>query len=70
MTHINCSKCNHKSYCQILREKTSQHFRWSFHNIIGHPLSEIVYLLGFKKLAHRIHNKTTPKPVREFGEKK
>jgi hypothetical protein len=68
MANINCLKCKHSNYCKTLREKTSEHFRWTYHNIIGHPLSEIVYLLGFKKLAHKIHNNTIPKIVREFNE--
>lgn len=67
MDNISCTKCKHKSYCRLLREKTSEHFRWTFHNIIGHPLSEIVYIFGFKNLSNKIHNQTIPKPVKQFG---
>lgn len=65
MSHINCAKCKHKNYCHLIREKVSKHFRWTFHNIFGHPLSEIVYLCGFKNLAHKIHDSTIPKEVLE-----
>lgn len=33
---------------------------WSVHNIIGHPVSEICNLLGFKEMATRIHDATVP----------
>lgn len=64
---INCGNCQHKTYCKKIREFTKQHFRWTFHNIIGHPISEIIYLLGFKKLSNKIHEVTIPKPVKEIG---
>lgn len=35
-------------------------FKYTFHNIIGHPLMEVCNLLGFKKLATMIHDKTLP----------
>lgn len=65
---MNCLKCKHKNYCRKLREITSKHFRWTFHNLIGHPLSEIIYLIGFKNLSEKIHNNTIPKQVKIFGE--
>ena len=33
---------------------------WTFHNLIAHPLSEVLYLLGFKKLSGRVHDATVP----------
>ena len=35
-------------------------FKYTFHNIIGHPLMEIFNLLGMQKLANKIHDKTLP----------
>tara|TARA_B100001250_G_C19724638_1_gene755467 strand:- start:676 stop:801 length:126 start_codon:yes stop_codon:yes gene_type:complete len=35
-------------------------FKYSLHNIIGHPLMEIFNLLGMTKLANKIHDKTLP----------
>ena len=35
-------------------------FKWSLHNILGHPLMEIFNLLGFKKAGSWIHDTTMP----------
>ena len=34
---------------------------WTIHNIIAHPLGEILYLLGFESLSNRLHDATIPK---------
>jgi len=36
-------------------------FRWSVHNIIGHPLMEVCNILGYNKLGTKIHDITIPK---------
>ena len=36
-------------------------FKYTLHNVIGHPLMELFYLLGRKDLASWIHNTTLPK---------
>jgi len=64
-----CGNCKHKNYCQQIREKVGKHFKWTFHNIVGHPISEIAYLLGFKKLSYKIHNNTIPKEVKNHEPK-
>ena len=40
-----------------------QHFRWTFHNIVAHPLSEIAHLLGASSLSTTIHDSTLPKKL-------
>jgi len=40
-------------------------FKYSFHNIIGHPLMEVFSLLGMKQLAKKIHDITLPNDVKE-----
>ena len=35
-------------------------FKYSLHNIIGHPLMQILYILGFTKWAKLVHDKTLP----------
>jgi hypothetical protein len=35
-------------------------FKWTLHNILGHPLSEIVYLVGFEQASNWIHDITMP----------
>jgi hypothetical protein len=35
-------------------------FAWSLHNIVAHPLMEIVYLVGFERASNWIHDVTIP----------
>jgi hypothetical protein len=35
-------------------------FKWSLHNLVAHPLSELVYLVGFKRASDWIHDATVP----------
>lgn len=34
--------------------------RWTLHNLLGHPLSEVAHLLGLDRLAVWIHDVTVP----------
>ena len=43
-----------------LINKLPKRFQWTIHNMIGHPLMEIVYQLGFSDLATSIHIATSP----------
>jgi len=36
---------------------------WAVHNLIGHPLMQILSWLGLSKLGVRIHDATTPLPL-------
>ena len=40
---------------------------WSLHNLIAHPVSELVYLLGAKRLSAWIHDVTVPTHEPEEG---
>lgn len=35
---------------------------WAFHNIVGHPLIQVMAWLGFGAAAVRFHDWTTPRP--------
>ena len=35
---------------------------WAFHNLIGHPVMQVLVWLGFKRSAIRFHDYTTPHP--------
>jgi hypothetical protein len=35
---------------------------WAFHNLVGHPLMQLLAFLGFHQLALRVHDKTVPRP--------
>lgn len=56
-----CNRCKLKRQCRALREVTKEHFKWSVHNIIAHPLSEIFWLLGFKRMSDWLHEISIPK---------
>lgn len=43
--------------------KLPKRFQWTIHNLIGHPLMEILFQLGFKKLSELVHDCTVPSPV-------
>lgn len=36
---------------------------WAFHNLVAHPLMQIMVWMGFKKQAIRLHDVTVPKPT-------
>lgn len=38
-------------------------WRWTLHNIVGHPLSELLYQLGARSLGHHVHDITVPDPI-------
>jgi len=35
---------------------------WAFHNVVAHPLMQVLAWLGFTHLAIRLHDATTPVP--------
>lgn len=35
-------------------------FRWTIHNVIAHPLSEVLFQIGFAHLADLVHDWTIP----------
>jgi hypothetical protein len=35
-------------------------FSWTLHNVVAHPLSELLYLLGYERLSNRLHDMTVP----------
>lgn len=58
---MRCHRCKLRGTCRKIRAKSREHFRWSLHNLLGHPLSEIAWLLGLRKLSDRLHDATIPK---------
>lgn len=43
------------------------HFLWSFHNLIAHPLSEILYLIGLRKASNWLHDWSVPNHKQNEG---
>jgi len=35
-------------------------FRWTLHNVVAHPLMELLYQLGFKGASNCVHDATAP----------
>lgn len=35
---------------------------WAFHNLVAHPMMQIMVWLGFKRVAIALHDKTVPHP--------
>lgn len=46
-----------------------QRHAWAFHNVIAHPVVQLLAWCGLKRWAVRFHDYTTPKP-RDFRVKK
>jgi hypothetical protein len=46
---------------QRLLARFPTRFRWTLHNMIAHPLSEVAYQLGFYAASESIHDATLPK---------
>ena len=42
-------------------------FKWSLHNVIAHPLSELIYLIGFERASNWIHDITVPEHESNMG---
>lgn len=40
--------------------KLPEKYKWTIHNLIAHPISEIIHLLGNTNLAAKIHDCTIP----------
>lgn len=40
-------------------------FRWTLHNLVGHPLTEILSQIGCHRAADWIHEATKPNGYRE-----
>lgn len=41
-------------------------FRWTLHNLLAHPLSEVLWQLGAERAADWVHDVTVP-PLPEYG---
>lgn len=35
---------------------------WAFHNLVGHPLTQILAWMGLRRLAFKVHDATVPRP--------
>ena len=40
--------------------RLQERFQWTFHNVIAHPLSEILFQIGFEAAGNQIHDWSIP----------
>ena len=40
--------------------KLPERFRWSLHNLVAHPLSELLFQVGLREWSDRVHDLTVP----------
>lgn len=45
---------------QKLINKLPKRFQWAPHNLLAHPIMELLHQLGFHNLSEKIHNITIP----------
>lgn len=38
----------------------TRRFAWTIHNLIAHPLSEVLFQLGFRRASDWVHDHTSP----------
>ena len=41
-------------------DKLPKRFQWTIHNLIAHPLMEILYQVGLEDLSSKVHDSTMP----------
>lgn len=51
-----------------LLSKLPKRFQWTLHNIVAHPLSEVLGLCGYEDLADAVHDVTVPEQPKEEGQ--
>jgi hypothetical protein len=40
--------------------KLPERFQWTIHNMIAHPIMEVLYQFGFDQLSAKVHDCTVP----------
>lgn len=43
-----------------MKKKIKVHCMWAIHNLVAHPVGEILYWFGLTKLANKLHDSTIP----------
>lgn len=44
----------------LLLARLSPRWRWTLHNLVAHPLSEVLYQVGARAAANVVHDATVP----------
>ncbi len=59
-----CFGCPVECQKQRLLAGIRNHFRATWHNIVGHPVSELLWICGLKRTSWWFHNITSPRWIR------
>lgn len=43
-----------------LLARLPERFRWTLHNLVAHPLSEVLYQVGLHRWSDIVHDRTVP----------
>ena len=43
-----------------LLARLPERFRWTLHNVIAHPVSELLFQLGLHRWSDLVHDRTVP----------
>lgn len=44
----------------VYLSRLPERWQWTLHNVVAHPLSELLYQVGLADLSHHIHDVTIP----------
>lgn len=47
--------------------KLPERFRWTAHNLVAHPLSELLFQVGLRRWSDVVHDVTVPECERSAG---
>lgn len=47
--------------------KLPERFQWTLHNMVAHPISEVLYQVGLVDWGNRLHDATVPTHAKGTG---
>lgn len=50
-----------------LLSKLPKRFQWTLHNLVAHPLSEVLFQCGYEDLGNAVHDVTVPEHIKGEG---
>lgn len=47
--------------------KLPERFQWSLHNLVAHPVSEVLFQVGLQELSEKVHDLSAPEPAGDLN---